>query len=126
MSDKTIVNKINSHHFVIPTYTVVEDKGIQLSSEVYKDDMSNMGKISISFVRGSKIQDENKLPKQDGILVEQLLEMCKQQLESVNVGEFRNRDTSLAITHIENAILRLLKRELDRKKNKTLGTYQNK
>lgn len=62
MSDKTIVNKINSHHFVIPTYTVVEDKGIQLSSKVYKDDMSNMGKISISFVRDLKFKMKINCP----------------------------------------------------------------
>ena len=76
------------------------------------------------MLRGSKIDGENVLSKIDGVLPEQLLAVCIDHLKAVNVGELANRETSLAITHLEEAGLWLLKREMNRKKNNVLGTYQ--
>lgn len=114
MSDKTIVTKQKEYLYQIPLYSVMEGKGIVLQKEV----------LPVTFVRGSKVEGENVLPKLDGVLVEQLLEVCLLHLKEVNVGELATRETSLAITAIEEAQLRLLQREINRKKNNVLGTYQ--
>ncbi len=114
MSDKTIVEKVAEHQYKVPLYSVEEGKGIVLQEE----------RLLIDFVRGSKIDGENILPKQNGVLVEQLLEVCRQHLVSVNVGQLASRETSLAITSLEECMLRLSQRELNRKKANTLGTYQ--
>jgi hypothetical protein len=114
MSDKTIVEKLAEHQYAVPLYSVEEGKGIVLSGKV----------IDIDFVRGSIVTEENTLPKQDGVLVEQLLEVCRQHLVSVNVGQLASHETSLAITAIEEAMLRLYQREYNRKKAGTLGTYK--
>jgi len=114
MSDKTIVEKLGEHVYEIPLYTVEDGKGIVLTE---------VGQL-IKFVRGSINTEENVLPKQDGVLVEQLLEVCRQHLVSVNIGQLASRETSLAITAIEEAMLRLYQREYNRKKAGTLGTYK--
>lgn len=114
MSDKTIVEKVEEHLYTIPLYSVEKGKGIVLQEQ----------KLIVPFVRGSKVEGENIFPKQDGVLVEQLLEVCRQHLVSVNVGQLASRETSLAITGIEEAMLRLYQREYNRKKAGTLGTYQ--
>lgn len=114
MSDKTIVEKVAEHQYAVPLYSVEEGKGIVLQEQM----------LDINFVRGSIVGNENILPKQDGVLVEQLLEVCLQHLKGVNVGPLATRETSLAITAIEEAQLRLYQREYNRKKAGTLGTYQ--
>ncbi|HPQ79381.1 MAG TPA: hypothetical protein PLG47_02945 [Candidatus Dojkabacteria bacterium] len=132
MSDKTIVHKVESYKYRIPLYTVVEGKGIELKDNPRKLDIDGneiiardmAANLYVSMLRGSKIEGENVLPKIDGVLVEQLLEVCLLHLKEVNVGELATRETSLAITAIEEAQLRLLQREINRKKNNVLGTYQ--
>lgn len=126
MSDKTIVQKEQSYRYIVPKYTVVEGKGIELKCfpSVHGNELEECDSLFIDMVRGSKIEGENILPKIDGVLVEQLLEVCVQHLREVNVGELASRETSLAITAIEEAQLRLLQRELNRRKANVLGTYQ--
>jgi hypothetical protein len=123
MSDKTIVEKIKPYEFFLPAYTVVEGKGIELVNNVNPSIDGPFGYF-INMVRGSKVEGENTLPKLDGVLVEQLLEVCLQHLRDVNVGELATRETDLAITAIEEAQLRLLQREINRKRANTLGTYK--
>lgn len=117
MSEKTIVEKLDQHKYNIPTYTVVEGEGIKLVKDVYsKFEKSPPDVTYIQLVRGSKLNEENKQEKLDGVLVEQLLEVCRLFLEDCNASEFRCRENSLAITAIEEAQLRLYQREYNRKR----------
>lgn len=86
----------NIWSFNIPTYKV-EDTGIT----------DGLG-ITLNLCRGNK--DDNSVPRQEGIFTETLLEVCLSYLQGVNKGDLATRDTSLAITHIEDALLRIRKR----------------
>jgi len=111
------VRKLDSHNYELDIFEVGSD-GLQKEGERC---------IKLGIVRGSSVPSENKehgITAQNGILTEQLLTVCKEYLESVNVGAFRNRDSSIAITNIENALLRLKKRSDDRAGRGVLGTYQ--
>lgn len=121
MSEKAIFEKAEPYRYLLPIYTVEEGKGIELINNLphYGDQY-----LEVNMLRGSKIKGENVLPKIDGVLVEQLLAICVDHLKSVNVGDLASRETSLAITAIEEAQLRLLQREINRRKQNTLGTYQ--
>ena len=121
MSDNTIVHKNCPYYYTIPMYAVVEGKGIEL----IRNEKNQMEGVEIPMVRGSRVKEENIVKPQDGVLVEQLLEVCLQHLKEVNTGDLATRETSLAITAIEEAQLRLLQREINRKKNNTLGTYKS-
>lgn len=101
----------NFWEFNIPTYKVTTTDGI----------VDGEGLV-IRLCRGDR-QDENK-PRQEGLFTETLLEVCLQYLQGVNVGPLANRDTSIAITHIEDALLRIGKRAEDRKLREVQGTYQ--
>jgi hypothetical protein len=126
MSEKAIIQKTEPYHYFIPIYTVAEGKGIELIDRNLESDSptARVCGIYIEMLRGSKVEGENIFPKIDGVLVEQLLAVCIDHLKAVNVGELASRETSTAITHLETAGLWLMKRELDRKRNNVLGTYQ--
>lgn len=96
-----------SYH--LPTYKV-DDSGIQDGDG-----------LVLNLCRGSK--DDPKIPRQEGLFTETLLEVCVTYLQAVNKGELSNRDTSIAITHIEDALLRLRKRAQDRTLRGVQGTY---
>lgn len=123
MSEKAIFEKQYPYHYLVPYYSVVEDKGIVIANDEYPQ-YEGSARLVITMLRGSKVEGENVLPKIDGVLVEQLLAVCIDHLKAVNVGELASRETSTAITHLETAGLWLMKRELDRKRNNVLGTYQ--
>lgn len=125
MSEKAIIEKMQSYIYFVPNYTVVEGKGIELITPYSVAPVGEeLNGLLIKMLRGSKVEGENTLPKINGVLVEQLLAVCIDHLKSVNVGDLASRETSTAITHLETAGLWLMKRELDRKRNNVLGTYQ--
>lgn len=125
MSEKTIVEKVDQHKYNVPVYTVVDGQGIELVRDHFKGFPTHPpDNLYIQLVRGSKVNDENKEEKLDGVLVEQLLEVCKLFLEECNTTEFSCRENSLAIIAIEEAQLRLYQREYNRKKRNVLGTYK--
>lgn len=125
MSEKAIFEKVEPYNYLIPYYTVIEGKGIELITPYAETPVGEEFKgLLVKILRGSKVEDENVLPKIDGVLVEQLLAVCIDHLKSVNIGELATRETSVAITKLEEAGLWLMKRELDRKRNNVLGTYQ--
>ena len=126
MSEKAIFEKTESYKYFIPIYTVTEGKGVETISRNLESESptARVYGIYIDMLRGSKIEGENVLPKIDGVLVEQLLAVCIDHLKSVNIGELASRETSVAITKLEEAGLWLMKREVDRKRNNVLGTYQ--
>ena len=75
----------------------------------------------IKFCKGST--NDDSIPRQEGVFVESILMTAKIHLESVNVGELATRETSLAITKIEEALMWLNKRAEDRKLREVQGTY---
>ncbi len=78
--------------------------------------------MNIVFCKGNK-QDESAL-RQEGVFTETLLQVAKEYLESVNVGEMSTRETSMAITKIDEALMWINKRAEDRKLREVQGTYQ--
>lgn len=123
MSEKAVFEKLKPYHYFVPNYTVVPGKGIELTGPEHGAFLEDGG-IFIDMLRGSKIEGENVLPKIDGVLVEQLLAVCIDHLKAVNVGELASRETSIALTKLEEAGLWLMKREMERKKANVLGTYK--
>lgn len=89
--------------------------------KVTNEGLVDAGKTEIKFCKGNKL-DETAF-RQEGFFTETLLEACAQYLRDNNVGDLATRDTSIAITDIENAILRLNKRAEDRKLREVQGTY---
>lgn len=77
---------------------------------------------TIKLCRGDKT-DEDK-PRQEGFFTETLLQVCKQYLEGVNVGPLSSRDTAIAITKIDEALLWIGKRAEDRKLREVQGSYK--
>lgn len=63
------------------------------------------------------------MPMQFICLTESLLEAARQYLVSVNVGDLSSRETSTAITKIDEALMWLNKRASDRKRRQVQGTY---
>jgi hypothetical protein len=100
----------NVWEFKVPTF-VVTNEG-----------MGDGAGITIKLCRGDR-SDESK-PRQEGVFTETLLQVCKEYLEGVNKGELANRDTSMAITKIDEALLWIGKRAEDRKFRRVQGTYQ--
>lgn len=102
---------IPGYKYKIPVYEIIND-GI----------ITWIEGTTIQFCRGDKA-DESK-PRQEGLFVESLLEAIQHRLTTVNTGELATRETSVAITKIQEAIMWLEKRSNDRKIRNVEGTYQ--
>lgn len=98
------------HNYTLTHYKVEPD-GLKDSGD----------RLELKLVRGSKTGENNP---QTGVTTEQLLWVALNYLTEVNQGHFRCRDNSLAITYIENALLRLQKRSNDRLQRNVLNTYE--
>ncbi len=96
--------------YKLPTYLITDD-GI----------VDGRG-TSIIFCKGNK-EDKNYY-RQEGVFTETLLETCRQYLTEVNVGEMASRETSMAITKIDEALMWINKRAEDRKLRGVQATYQ--
>lgn len=110
MINPRAIQKIDNWTYMVPTYKVTNE-GIQ----------DGEGMI-IRLCHGNK--EDESVERQEGLFTETLLEMITQYLEAVNVGDLRNRDTSIAITAVEDALLRLGKRAADRQLRGVQATYQ--
>ena len=60
--------------------------------------------------------------KEGGVTNQDLLEIVRHRLQGFQSGELKNRDTAMALTHIEEALLWLNKRTQDREERGVLGT----
>lgn len=100
----------NVWSFHVPTFKVT-DEGLQ----------DGEGMI-INLCRGDKTDPAK--PRQEGLFTETILQVAKQYLEGVNKGDLASRDTSMAITKIDEALLWIGKRAEDRKLREVQGTYQ--
>lgn len=107
---KAIKVVIPAATYMLPTY-VVTNEGIQDGTGV-----------AMQFCKGNKA-DETAY-RQEGVFTESLIQLAKQHLEAVNVGELATRETSVAITKLDEALMWLNKRAEDRKLREVQGTYQ--
>ena len=112
MNPKHIISNTDmvSVSYNVPTYKITEEG------------LVDAGNINIDFCKGSK--DNPDIPRQEGLLTETLLEVCRQYLTGVNVGEMSSRETSMAITKIDEALLWIDKRRQDRELRNVLSTYK--
>ena len=60
----------------------------------------------------------------NGVLVEDLLEAALQRMQFFNDSKFRCRENSLAITHIQEAIMWLRERQRNRAKQGVQSSYE--
>lgn len=107
---KIIVAEIEGATYSIPTYKVT-DEGIQdgEGSEIW-------------FCKGNK--EDSSQHRQEGVFTETLIATSKAYLESVNVGPLASRDTAMAITKLDEALMWLNKRADDRILRGVQATYQ--
>jgi hypothetical protein len=96
--------------YVLPTYRVT-DNGIE--------DGEGLG---IRFCKGDK-SDPSK-PRQEGFFTESIIQVAKQYLESVNKGDLSTRETSMAITKLDEALMWIAKRSEDRILRGVQATHQ--
>lgn len=100
----------NNWSFNVPTY-FINNEGIQ----------DGKGTV-INLCRGNK--EDESIPRQEGVFTETLLQVCKQYLEAVNKGDLSSRDTSMAITKLDEALMWINKRAEDRKLRDVQATYK--
>lgn len=111
MKDPKIIQKhdIEASGFTVPTYKVT-DEGIEDGAG-----------IVILLCKGNKANPT--VFRQEGVFTETLLQVCLEYLTSVNKGDLASRETSMAITKIDEALLWIGKRAEDRKRREVQGTY---
>ncbi len=97
--------------YKLPKYKVVDMVGLVETGEYQ----------TIDFVKGNI---EGPEFKQDGIITENMLTMLIRHLGDLNVGDLRNRHTSVAITKLEEALFWIEERKRDRLARSVLGTYK--
>ena len=103
------IRQENTHSYRVPVYNVG------------KDGLILQGLEDIKLTRGNK---ENPEESQTGFLTQDLIKLCIMYYEDVNVGDMRTRETNLAITKLEEALLWLNKRTQDRQERGVLNTYK--
>jgi hypothetical protein len=96
--------------YKVPTYKV-GDNGIEDGEG-----------IEIVFCKGNK--EDSTVLRQEGVFTETLIQTAKQYLEAVNVGEMSSRETSMAITKLDEALMWINKRAEDRRLRGVQATYQ--
>ena len=72
----------------------------------------------VQFQNGPR-GEESSIP---GVVEGDLLEIVRHRLQCFQKGPFATRDNACAITHIEEALMWLNKRQADRKERGVLGT----
>ena len=107
---KIIETIIEGTTYLVPKYRITS-QGVE-----------DAGDIEIYFCKGNK--DDNNVPRQEGLFTETLIQVAKQYLESVNVGEMATRETSMVITKLDEALMWINKRSEDRKLRGVQATYQ--
>lgn len=95
--------------YSIPTYHVTNEG------------LEDFGRSIIRFCKGNK-NDEASF-RQEGLFSGSLIAVAKQYLEDVNIGELSSRETSIAITKLDEALMWLNKRAEDRKLRGVQATY---
>lgn len=89
---------------------------------VTNEGLESIDHIELKFCKGNKV-DESVF-RQEGFFTETLIAAAKKYLEENNVGELATRETSMAITKLDEALLWIGKRAADRQRRGVQGTYQ--
>lgn len=108
-----------------PKVVEVVKEGASYNVPTYK--VTNEGMVdgegaTINFCKGNK-EDESVF-RQEGMFTETLIQTAKMYLESVNVGEMASRETAMAITKLDEALMWIDKRAADRILRGVQGTYK--
>lgn len=90
--------------------------------KVTNEGMADGEGMTIKFCKGNR--EDESIFRQEGLFTETLIQVAKQYLESVNVGELASRDTAMAITKLDEALLWIGKRASDRELRGVQGTYK--
>jgi hypothetical protein len=90
--------------------------------KVTNEGMTDGDGATITFAKGNK-EDETVF-RQEGVFTETLIQVCKTYLETVNVGDMASRETSMAITKLDEALMWIDKRAQDRALRGVQGTYK--
>lgn len=104
------VEKLDTHSYRL-NVKAVTDSGIK---EIATQD--------ILLCRGSKLGEG--IERQDGFFTEQLLDVCREYLESVNQGDLKNKYATMAIGNIQQAMYWLEERQKDRQERGVAQTYK--
>lgn len=107
---QTIEDSVKGASYKIPTYKVTNE-GLQDGDG-----------FLLKFCKGNK-EDENSF-RQEGFFTETLIAAAKKYLEENNVGLLATRETSMAITKLDEALLWIGKRAADRAARGVQGTYK--
>jgi hypothetical protein len=110
MKNPKVIKRIDTHIYEVPQY------------EITNDGIIDCYEATVRFAKGSK--DNPELERKSGFFTESLIQLCKEHLESVNVGELSSRETSLAITKLQEALFWLDARRQDRELRNVLSTYK--
>lgn len=108
---KRITTLVKGASYGVPRFEVTND-GLKQADEGF----------TIDFCKGNR-EDEN-IPRQTGFFTETLIKVAKQYLEDVNVGPLASRETSTAITKLDEALMWIAKRAEDRTEREVQGTYK--
>lgn len=119
------INKLNNNKMKNPKEVITVIEGTRYELPVYE--VTNEGIVDsipahIQFCKGNK--EDDTVPRCSGLFTESLIQVSKVFLESVNKGELASRETSMAITKLDEALMWLQKRTDDRKLRGVLQTYK--
>jgi hypothetical protein len=90
--------------------------------EVTNEGLVDAGFEKIEFCKGNK--EDESIPRQKGKFTESIISVAKRYLEENNVGDLSSRETSMAITKLDEALMWLGKRAEDRALRGVQGTYR--
>jgi hypothetical protein len=106
---RDVVEVIKGATYEVPVYEVT-DMGIR-----------DVGWQGIPLCKGNK-EDVSSF-RQSGFFSESLIEVVRQYLVTVNVGDMATRETSMVITKLDEALMWMEKRSNDRKRRGVIATY---
>ena len=107
---KEVETMVEGSRYFVPTYRV--------TNEGLEDGDPSV----IQFCKGNK--EDESVERKNGFFTETLIQTAKQYLEDVNKGEMATRETSMAITKLDEALMWIAKRAEDRKLRNVQGTYK--
>ncbi len=90
--------------------------------QVTNEGLTDVLMFELRFCKGNK-EDETVF-RQSGFFTESLIAVAKKYLEENNVGDLASRETSTAITKLDEALMWLNKRAEDRALRGVQGTYK--
>lgn len=108
---KSIEAVIPGATYRIPTYKITENGA------------EDGAGLEVLFCKGNK--ENTAVLRQEGVFTETLIQLAKEYLETVNVGDMATRETSMAITKLDEALMWIDKRSNDRKLRGVQNTYKS-